>query len=357
MIKIKYNPGPRRISRIWAIGIIICILSIFVFEAYVFHMQQKTKLSPPPLFGNFQRVRDILTNAPLKEKFSFAVAGDRQGTGIYPRIVEELRQSPVDFAVILGDAFTGSLEDHQFFRSQLADEYALPFPTLYIIGNHEVKNMSISRFEELYGPTIFSFEYQDCLFIGLRIIGDHLTDGESLDFLRSLLEKEVKTYRRTFVFLHIPPPVPSFDNRKFTAPEELISLFRRLNVDYVFAGHYHGYARTQYGDTNYIVSGGAGAHLDDDMISQFHHAVVIEVGQNHIAERIIQIPEQLDIKNKLKKYAIAEAYPLFLQYKVVVYIINLILFVILLFSIRYAIFRKGVRRRERKDGCQLTVVS
>jgi Calcineurin-like phosphoesterase len=347
MTEKKYNSGSRSVSRIWAIGIIICILVFFIFEAYVLYMHQKTKLPTPPLFGNFQRVRDVLKNAPLKEKFSFAVAGDRQGTGIYPRIVEELRKSPVDFSVILGDAFTGSLEDHQFFRAQLADEYALPFPTLYIIGNHEVKNMSISSFEELYGPTIFSFEYQNCFFIGLRIIGDPLTDEESIDFLKSLLEKEVNTYRKTFVFLHIPPPVPSFDNRKFTAPKELISLFHRLNVDYVFAGHYHGYARTRYGDTTYLVSGGAGAKLDDDIIPQFYHAVVIEVGQDHIAERIIQIPEQLDIKNKLKKYAIAEAYPWFRQYKVVVYIFNLILLVVLIFSIRYSIFKRGVRKRVR----------
>ncbi len=343
MTKKKYNPGSRSGSRIWGIGISICIVVFFIFEAYVLYMQQKTKLPTPPLFGNFQRVRDILTNAPRKDKFSFAVAGDTKGTQIYPRIVEELRKQPVDFIVILGDAFTGSLENHSFFRVQLADEYALPFPSLYVIGNHEVKNMSISSFEELYGPTSFSFEYQKCFFIGLRIIGDHLTDGESIDFLKLLLEKEINTYRKTFVFLHIPPPVPSFDNQKFTAPEELISLFHRLNVDYVFAGHYHGYARTRYGDTTYIISGGGGAELDDDIIPQFYHAVVIEVGQDYVAERIIQIPEKLDIKNKLKKYAIVEAYPWFLQYKVVVYISNLILFVVLIFSIRYLIFRKGKR--------------
>jgi predicted phosphohydrolase len=347
MTEKKYNASSRSISRIWAIGIIICSLVFFIFEAYVLQMQQKTKLPTPPLFGNFQRVRDVLMTAPLKDKFSFAVAGDTKGTQIYPRIVEELRKRPVDFAVILGDAFTGSLEDHQFFRAQLADEYALPFPAFYIIGNHEVKNMSISRFEDLYGPTIFSFEYQNCLFIGLRVIGDPLTDRASLDFLESLLEKISKNYRKIFVFLHIPPPVSSFDNRKFTAPEELISLFRRLNVDYVFAGHYHGYARTRYGDTTYIISGGGGAQLDDDIIPQFYHAVVMEVGQDHIAERIIQIPEQYDIKNKLKKYAIAEAYPWFRQHKVVVYIFNLLLFVVLIVSIRYSIFKKGVRKRER----------
>jgi Calcineurin-like phosphoesterase len=348
MTRNKYNPGSRDISRIWAICIIICILLFFAFEVYVLQMQQKAGLPTPQLWGNFPRVRNVLTNAPRKEKFSFAVAGDRQGTGIYPRIVEELRKNPVDFTVMLGDAFTGSPEDHQYFRAQLADEYALPFPGFYIIGNHEVENMSVSRFEELYGPTIFSFEYQNCLFIGLRSIGDSLSDRDSIAFLKSLLEEESKNYRKRFVFLHIPPPVPSFDNRKYTAPKELISLFRRLNVDYVFSGHYHGYARTRYGDTTYIVSGGAGAHLDDDIIPQFHHAVVVEVGEDYVAERIIQVPKKLDLKNKLKKYAIAEAYPYFLKYKVIVYIINLILLVVLIFSIRYSIFKKG-RGGESKE--------
>ena len=346
MIKKKYNSGARKISRIWVATLIVFILVFFIFEAYVLRMHEKTKGPTPPLWGNFQRVRDILTNAPRKEKFSFAVAGDRQGVGIYPRIVEELRKRPVDFIVMLGDAFTGSSEDHQYFRAQLADEFALPFPGLHIIGNHEVKNMSISRFEELYGPTIFSFEYQDCLFIGLRSIGDSLSDRGSLDFLKSLLEKESKNYRKTFVFLHIPPPVPFCDNQKFTAPEEFISLFDRLNVDYVFAGHYHGYGRTHYGDTTYIISGGAGAHLDDDKIPQFYHAVVIEVGPDHVSERIIQIPEQLDIPNKLKKFAIAEAYPWFRQYRPVVYIINILLFVILLISILYLLIKKKARKGE-----------
>ncbi len=303
-------------------------------------MRQMTTVPTPALFGNFQRVRELLTNAPRKDTFSFAVVGDTKGTRIYPRIVEELRKQAVDFEVILGDAFTGSPEDHQYLRSQLSDEYALPFPAFYIIGNHEVANMPISRFEELYGPTNFSFEYQNCLFIGLRVIGDSLSDRASLDFLESLLERKSKDYRKIFAFLHIPPPIPTFDNRKFTAPAELISLFRRLNVDYVFAGHYHGYSLTRYGDITYIVSGGGGAQLDDDKIPQFFHAVVMEVGRDHVTERIIQISEQLDLKNTLKKFAIAEAYPWFRQYKVVVYISNLILLIVLIFSIRYSLFKQ-----------------
>ena len=279
----------------------------------------------PPLFGNFKEVRATLTNVPRKDEFCFAVVGDIRGaSGIFETIVEELHETPVDFAVLLGDCSKGTEACHRYFRMESAEECNFSFPVFYIAGNHDIdpKFFPISRFEALYGPTLFSFEYQDCLFIALRTIGDPASSRASVDFLRSFLSRERTNYRKVFVFMHIPPPVPSLDSAKSTGPGELIPLFRRLKVDYVFAGHFHGYAQTKFNGTTYIVSGGGGARLDNRTSRQFHHAVVIRVGKDYVSERVLPIPWSYDLEDKLEYVAITKVYPWMSQNVVAVCVLN-----------------------------------
>jgi len=301
------------------------IVSLLAFEIYVVIVQRAGDASPPPLLGNFTRIRASLTRAPPKEEFTFAVMGDTQSTGIFERIAERLRESPVDFAVLLGDAFKGSRTDLRYFRSEWAEELALPFPVFFVAGNHDLEQISRAEFERLFGPSLFSFEYQGALFIALRIIGDPVSDEESIAFLRSFLPREANRRRKIFVFMHIPPPVPSFDTRKFVAPRELLALFKELHVAYVFAGHHHGYARTVLDGTTYIVSGAAGERLDDDRIPQFHHAVVVRVGRDYAAERILHVRRTRDLEDVVERFALASAYPWLRENWVVAGVANLIL--------------------------------
>lgn len=310
----------RTLSRPKAMCILAAVtLTLLAIEAYAVMSWQEGAAPLPPLFGNFERIRATLTSAPEKEEFTFAVAGDTRGAnGIFERISAESRKTPTDFTVLLGD-FAGATEaEHRFLRAEISEKFLPTSPVFCLAGNHDIdpRAFPIKRFEELYGPSIFSFEYQGCLFIGLRVIGDQESNQASLDFLISLLNKGTEKYRKVFVFMHIPPPVPAFDTRKFRAPEEFISLFQQLKVDYVFAGHYHGYARSTYGTTVYLVTGGGGATLDRTKARQFHHALLVRVGRDYVTEQIVPGPSSYELADGLEGTAVTRVYPWLSRHRV-----------------------------------------
>lgn len=297
---------------LWA-GAIVVLGFTFAFEAYTVVVQKEGDAPLPLLFGNFPANRAVLQDAQEKGEFAFAVVGDTKSVGTFESIAEELRETRLDFAFLLGDCSYGGTEDqHRYFRAECAEEYALPFPVFYVVGNHDVnpKGFPISRFEEVYGPSIFSFEYQGCLFIVLRILNVPFTNEESLAFLRKFRDADFGKYLHTFVFMHIPPPVsPTFEARSYSEAEQLVGLLDELGIDYVFAGDFHGYAQVRLRGTTYIVTGGGGAHLAEEPGKQFHHALVVRVTPNSVDERIVFIPPRNDFEDRLEKLAITEAWP------------------------------------------------
>jgi hypothetical protein len=129
--------------------------------------------------------------------------------------------------------------------------------------------------------------------------------------------------------MHIPPPISSdFSARSFKGGAKLVALFNKLQVDYVFAGDFHGYARTRFGLTNYLVTGGGGARLKNKKFKQFHHAVVVTVGQDRVSERIIQVDKIDELEDALEKLAIGEVYPWLIKYRIFVVPANAMLLVI-----------------------------
>ncbi len=320
------------ISPAGRIGCLAIIAVLLAFEVYVLCINYFEGGTPvPPNFGNRPDVIRMLTDQGKKESFRFAVAGDTKSIGTFERIAAELRTEPLDFVVLLGDvAYNGTEAFHRLLRAEIK-EYKLEVPTFYIIGNHDVEpaTFPVRRFEEIYGPGIFSFVYQDCLFIGLRILDEPYSNQESIDFLNHIASGPSDRFRHKFVFMHIPPPIsPDFHARSFTGGAKLVALFNKLQVDYVFAGDFHGYARTHFGLTNYLVTGGGGARLKNKKFKQFHHAVVVTVSQDRVSERIIQVDKSDEFEDALEKLAVGEVYPWLIKYRMFVVPANAILLVI-----------------------------
>lgn len=311
------NIQPNRfhgIVRVLFRTIVIVILTLtFTLEIYTFAVQGEGDSPLPPLFGNFENNRAALEKVQQEGEFSFAVVGDTRSVGTFERIVDELRNIRLDFAFLLGDcSYDGTEEDHRYFRAECADEYALPFPVFYVVGNHDVspESFPIRRFEEAYGPSIFSFEYRQCLFIVLRTLNEPFTNEESVNFLEKFRNADLSKYRHTFVFLHIPPQVsPMFVARTYSESEQLVKLFDELGIEYVFAGDFHGYAQTKLRKTTYIVTGGGGAHLNEEKGKQFHHALVVRVTPDSFDKRIVVMPRVNDVEDRLEKLAISEIWP------------------------------------------------
>ncbi len=328
------------------VPIVLFILCFFSFEVYALLLQRfegNEKL--PPLSGNFMHVREVLTQEKPMEAFRFAVFGDTKSTGTFEKIADELKEEPLSFAVFLGDFVRRGTEgEHAYFKAELAREIAFPFPTFFLAGNHDIdtNNFPISRFEEVYGPSIFSFTYQECLFVFLRILDKPYSTKESLLFLEKLISEDASSrHRMIFVFSHIPPPVSSvIDAREFEGSEEFVSLVEKLHADYVITGDYHGYARVKKGNTVYLVTGGGGAHLKKNKYGCFHHAMVIDVSEDKVVENILFINRNEDLEDRIERFILADLYPWMKGHFVIIIFSNIILITIVVWlgvSIRRSI--------------------
>ena len=332
------------IARIIKVLLLSVLLALLAFEAYtviVFHVEGRADL--PPNFGNFQRVRDLLADDKPAEQFSFAVAGDTKSKGTFEVIRQRLSSEPLSFMVLLGDCVRDPTPAcHSYFRAEWAEGSPVPFPVFSVVGNHDVdpQRFSISDFEKNYGPTNFSFEYQECLFIVLRVIGEVNLTHESYRFLESQLSGRDK-YRKVFVFMHCPPLIlpESLDDGPHHL-QDVLSLFDKHRVDYVIAGHYHLYSRTKRNNTVYLVSGGGGSHLKDVKYGVFHHAVVITVGPNSVSERIFYVDRNESMEDTLERYAMTGLYPWMKENYVLAIILNA-----LILSFCFYLFRASLKPR------------
>ena len=316
----------------WVSILFLFLMLLFLgFEVYAmrwYHFKGHEEL--PPLSGNFLHVREELTREKPKEEFRFAVIGDTKSAGTFEKIARELREEPLSFVVFLGDFVRRGTEgEHRYFKAEFATEFAFPFPAFFLIGNHDVdvNTFPISRFEEVYGPSIFSFEYQGCLFILLRILDKPYSTKESLQFLEKFISEDASSrYRKIFVFSHIPPPVSSqIDAREFEGAEEFISLVKRVQADYVITGDYHGYARIKKGHTVYLVTGGGGAHLKKSKYGCFHHAMVINVSKEKVTENILFVNRDEDMEDRVERFILADMYPWMKEHFLILSFLNIIL--------------------------------
>jgi len=299
-----------------ALVIIFLLVSFTLYAQYTYYSETVANLNNK--LGNFKWIRDRLSNQKRKEEFSFAIIGDTKGRGTFEEIANRLKKENLSFAVNLGDFVRkGTRYYHAWFRAEYAEyaeEINFLFPMFLVVGNHDVdlKEFPISQFEKMYGPTIFSFPYQGCLFVFLRILPRPYSIEPSLRFLRNLIaENPSKKYRYIFVFMHIPPPVSKeIRARRFEKEEELIRLLNQLHPTYVIAGDYHGYRHFEQNEIIYLVSGGGGAKLKKSKYGAFHHAIIITVSSRGISEKILIVEERKDLEDAIERFAIAEFCPI-----------------------------------------------
>lgn len=308
---------------------IAVIGSIVGMEIYSIVVQPEGSLPLPSLFGNFERIRDGLQSEPPKDLFRFAVVGDIKSFGKFEAISEDMRKREIDFGVLLGDCTRhGTQPEHRYLRAECQDEGAQDFPVFYVVGNHDVSpaDFTVSDFEATYGPTMFSFEYQGCLFLFLRTLGRGHDGTATIAFLEEILRKHPEQYRKRFAFMHMPVPLPGpYEAHTFAHGEDVIKLFDRIGIDYAFAGDFHGYAEIRHGNTTYIITGGGGARLNQSQGEQFHHAVVVEVGKEHIAEQILNVRTGQSFEDTLEYHAFVSVYPLMSRHRLATILLNVLL--------------------------------
>lgn len=225
--------------------------------------------------------------------FSFAVFGDnRDGEPTYRRILQSVKSDPaIAFAVNTGD-FVGRGEKEQYlaYRQLLKD---FPVKIYHVPGNHDLVWGGWRYFTKYFGDYYYSFDQGNSHFIVLNNAFRESFDARQFRWLKKDLAGTSQA--NIFVFMHKPTFDPSklyadyiMSGRKVT--EELMALFTKYRVKYVFAGHLHGYARAERDGVVYIVTAGGGAplYLPRDF-GGFHHYVKITVDGEKITEQVVKI--------------------------------------------------------------------
>lgn len=312
--------------------VLVLLLLFFAVEFFLFVIAKRAGNAVlPPLFGNFPGVIRSMGSKETGDEFSFAVVGDPNNSGTFKELLRKIEERNPAFLILLGDCVdSGTKASHTYFKAEMSKN-PMPFPIFYLIGNHDVapKHFTVREFENDYGPSNFSFVYHDCLFIGLRIFPKTYSNNDSVMFLKDTLEEAViRHYRAVFVFMHAPPcPYVDFGLDLHHPPEgkELAALFNQFHVDYVFAGHYHGYAAVRSNNTEYIISGGGGSHLYGHKSMQFHHAMIISVTPEVVRKQIIYQKRAENLKDGIKHFAVVKAYPWFSEHIFAAVIINIVL--------------------------------
>ncbi len=274
----------------------------------------------PQLFGNFTTGRGFLERAAPKKEFRFGVIGDTHSKGTAARLFAELVRTGVDFVVLLGDAaYSPTRAHHRFLRAQLADGWPFSCPVFFVPGNHDAdeRRFSTADFERDYGPAVFSFSYQGCLFAFLNCRDQGPAPGNrSLDLLGRLAADRPQRYRRRFVFCHQGAPLPrELKTGGLPYWPDAAPLLRSLRPDYFFSGNYHGYFREQREGAVFLVTGGGGQRPETEPFPQFHHALVVTVAEDGVREQILagggsrRFTEWLRLRVFTQVYPWLEAHP------------------------------------------------
>ena len=234
-----------------------------------------------------------LARPPADPSFSFVVFGDNQGSKeIFDQLLARLNQeTDLAFAVNLGDCVVNGTEpEYQLYLSQLSKLQ----PKVYQVpGNHDLVNHGDRYFKKYFGPLYYSFNYQNSHFIVLNNAFRGMFNATQLNWLKADLAQNKQAH--CFVFFHRPlfDPLELYDDYVMSEHEvvaELKSLFARYRVEYVCAGHIHGYAGRREGGVVYLVSGGAGGvlHLPAGL-GGFYHYVKITVAGEKITEEVVKL--------------------------------------------------------------------
>lgn len=271
----------------------------------------------PPNFGNFPGVREALPSTGNSGPLTFVMVGDTRSTGTFESLAGDIGEVDPAFIVILGDWVNGGSADQHAYYRQEAAEFGFRCPVFFTPGNHDVdpEEYPLNRFENDYGPRNFSFVYNNNLFIFISHLDKRFSNTDSLNYLRSMDRQKIAAYDNRFVFMHIPPWVtPDIKKRHTKDEKQIIGIFHNLGINYVIAGDFHGYNRTNLNGVEYIVTGGGGAHLDDFPGTQFHHAVALTVDKGMISERIIPGAPHFDLGEWMEEKSIVYIGPFILRY-------------------------------------------
>ena len=180
-----------------------------------------------------------------------------------------------ELVIITGDLVNDALDNSEIniYKNNIAaitpkaEVYALP-------GNHDMRpwtEENYKRFLKFNGYDRFSFVKNDCAFIGFDscCIKDGIEEQEANQLVWLVDElKKAQGSRYIFLFTHCPIFRESIDEKEdyfnFSRAkrDEYLELFKKFNVNAVFAGHTHKAYSSEWNGIKLITAGPVGTPLD-----------------------------------------------------------------------------------------------
>jgi 3',5'-cyclic AMP phosphodiesterase CpdA len=245
------------------------------------------------------------------DDFSFAVMGDNKGNrSVFEPLLQDIdHDKEIPFSMDDGDLVDGGTVDHyRQFLLQVQDNLAIPFLTA--IGNHDLNHSSPHNYQEIFGPTYYSFQIGESYFIVLDATTEAGFDKAERQWLEKELQKGQASKTR-FIFMHVPVFDPRGGRFHKSLPdkdqEDLLDLFRRYKLTHLFASHIHGYFSGVWAGAPYTITGGAGGSLQGtDLEHFFYHYVTVHLRNGKADITVKRIAEQDGVASffdLMKEYA------------------------------------------------------
>jgi len=269
----------------------------------------------PKFLGNSPENVAHLNKGTDPNEFTFCVVGDvTRGTATFEALLEFAEQDKPAFLVVLGDFVRrAELIRHKLFALEVA-EHIRGFPIFVVPGNHDISldgTFRLEDFEKIYGPAQFSFTIGKNLFVFLNDILPATQIERCLGFLERAVSGQAQEVEKIFVFVHIPPSGldASLECSFMPESEKFFELLSRHDVDYVFTGHHHGYAKTEKNGTTFVITGGGGNALEGKH-GRFHHMVRVAVKNGAITDTVIAARRHLEVSENAERQIAAHLWPL-----------------------------------------------
>ncbi|MEM8583424.1 MAG: metallophosphoesterase [Bacteroidota bacterium] len=212
-------------------------------------------------------------------QFQFVIVTDRTGglrPGIFSEAVDKINLLQPQFTMSVGDLITGYTEDTTELHRQW-DEFdamvnRLDAPFFYVPGNHDITNQVMEDlYKQRYGPTYYSFVFQDVLFLCLnsedqrRGAGSGTISDQQYAWIAETLANH-QDVKWTLVFLH-QPLWDQANPERWPDVERLLS--QREHT--VYSGHVHHYQRFTRNNGRYytLATTGGGSRLRGPRLGEF----------------------------------------------------------------------------------------
>ncbi|MCJ2532419.1 MAG: metallophosphoesterase [Candidatus Thermoplasmatota archaeon] len=223
---------------------------------------------------------DIYIRPAAKDSFTFAVLGDSQGRNeVLTSILSELGEC--EFAILCGDLTPSGMPSEFAAIQEMLD--GSPVPIYTTPGNHDAKNDGITEYETRFGPTQYSFDFG-----GIRFVSVDSSDLDITEEEISWMRGEFNDATRKIIVTHAPCFDPFGDNHTLhpDSCDRMLEFIETDDIEAVFTGHIHAFNHTVIDDTDFIITGGAGATLVD---GEYHFVNVTVAGSNSLVFEKVEV--------------------------------------------------------------------